>query len=87
MMTPADLAMEDLHHFRDNCIEVGNPVLFKSQQAAHDAMMSVVCEVLAELKAAGVKFPSDRRFVADMVELGNLYRLFAPADPTPSPGH
>ena len=72
-------SLDDLQHFRANCIELGTPILFDSRQEAHDEMMSVITEVMLELKAEGVPIPSAKQFLADSARLWSLWQHFAPS--------
>ena len=71
--------LDDLHHFRENCVELGTPILFDSRQEAHDEMLAVIQEVFAELKAEGVPIPNAKQFLVDSARLWSLWSRFAPS--------
>ena len=72
-------SLDDLRHFRANCLELGTPILFDSRQEAHDEMLDVIHEVMTELQSEGVKIPNAKQFLADSARLWSLWQHFAPS--------
>ena len=72
-------SLDDLQHFRANCIELGTPILFDTRAECHAEMLTVIGEVMAELKAEGVPIPNAKQFLADSTRLWSLWSRFAPS--------
>lgn len=51
--------------------------LFESGDEAHQAMMSVLDEVMDDLRASGCPMPSEKTFIRDVMELRLFYQRWA----------